>query len=279
MNVKSYLCSQCGQKFASAQKLRRHVKKVHEKRWTKENGTLPDHQKGYCKYCGKRFLEKIELIQHVKEHTVTLKCKTCARKFSSEFALENHEKTHKDVDRPFHCNSCNSRYATKNLLRSHINKIHKNPQWLCTFCHKRLASASALDAHEKLHEGIKEYQCFLCEKQFAATRRLREHLIAIHTESRYQCSACDIRCISQRGFEAHLTREHPGLLETQPDFNAYFQRDDPTHTNIMTDYHVWLKELSKKRQKENKKRRNIGVEVIELENENVESPIVQEEEV
>lgn len=240
--------------------------KVHEQKWVKSSGTLPEDQKGFCKICGLRFLDKTKLIQHVKEHTLIHKCKICAKKFSSEVSLKSHETTHKDVEHPFHCSSCDSRYATKALLKSHFNKIHGAQQWLCTFCHKSLASARALDAHEKFHKGIKEYQCFLCEKEFVATRRLREHLIANHTESRYQCSACDVQCISQRGFEAHLKREHPELLEAQPNLNTYFYLDNPTHTNIMEKYHSWLKKLAKKRQKENKTRHNIGVEVIELEN-------------
>lgn len=281
--MKPYLCSQCGQNFGTAQKLRRHVIKVHENKSSKRCGNMPDDQKGYCKYCGLRFLDKTILIQHVKQHSLTLKCKICAKKFTSEVALGTHERTHKNVEYPFQCNNCNSRYETKALLKSHFTKIHINQQWLCTFCHKTLASSRALDVHEKvlifcflflsylskfifiskLHEGIKEYQCFLCEKQFAATRRLKDHLIACHTQSRYQCTECLVRCISQRGFEAHLRREHPGMFELQPDMSVYFKQD-PTYTQTMDYYHIWLRKLAKKRQEVNKNKQNIPVEVIEL---------------
>lgn len=199
LGVKGYLCSHCGQNFGTAQKLRRHVLKEHEIKCSKSNGNIPEDQKGNCKYCGLRFLDKTKLIQHVKQHTVILKCKICAKKFSSEVALRCHEQTHKNVEYLFRCNGCDSRYETKALLKNHFNRIHISQQWLCTFCNKSLSSSRALDIHEKLHEGIKEYRCFLCEKQFSVTRRLREHLIASHTESRYQCSLCSVRCISQRG--------------------------------------------------------------------------------
>lgn len=65
------------------------------------------------------------------------------------------------------------------------------------------------------------------------------------------------------GIEAHLRKDHPGVLELQPDVSVYFQRDDPSHTRIMNFYHTWLRKLAKTRQKANKEKRNIGVEVID----------------
>lgn len=276
----AYLCSECGENFANAYQLRRHSLRIHEN-IVCQKGLLSDDQKGYCKYCGLRFLDKTKLIMHVKEHTLVLKCKICAKRFASEISLENHEKTHKEGDYSFQCTNCDSRYASKSQLKRHFDKIHVDQQWLCTICHKSLSSARALDVHEKLHEGIKEYKCFLCKKQFSQTRRLREHLIANHTKSRFCCTACDVRCISQRGFEAHLRKDHPGMFEAQPNMKLYFVTDEPNHTNIMQEYQKWLQKLTKERQEANKLRENIGVEVIEVEypNEFDEEIKIEEEEV
>ncbi len=54
-----YICSQCGRSFLNTNTLRRHVRKIHEGKYT---------NRYRCKVCGKGFEAKCYLKRHMKVH-------------------------------------------------------------------------------------------------------------------------------------------------------------------------------------------------------------------
>ncbi|KAL4226782.1 hypothetical protein ACF0H5_014761 [Mactra antiquata] len=119
------MCRACGKYFMSRQQLNQHML-VHT-----------DVRKYKCSYCDRSFKQPSHLHQHHRIHTgeKPYKCPIpgCTRAFPQQSNLNHHLRNHdKPAPPPENtCTLCMRTYASETVLRSHIAKIHLcNPDTL-----------------------------------------------------------------------------------------------------------------------------------------------------
>lgn len=112
------MCRSCGKYFMSRQQLNQHML-VHT-----------DIRKYKCTYCDRAFKQPSHLHQHHRIHTgdKPYRCPIagCSRAFPQQSNLNHHLRNHdKPAPPPENtCTLCMREYASETVLRSHITKIH-----------------------------------------------------------------------------------------------------------------------------------------------------------
>ncbi|KAF7667597.1 hypothetical protein LDENG_00053370 [Lucifuga dentata] len=106
-----------------------------------------------CSFCGKRCLNRDELIVHRVSHT---------------------------GESPFPCCLCGKSFLNKTKLKIHM-RIHTGEKpYACPQCGKRFTQNGSLKVHLRTHSGEKPYTCSQCTSSFSNASNLRRHMI-IHT--------------------------------------------------------------------------------------------------
>ena len=108
-----------------------------------------------CKVCSEKFASKSERYAHVRTyHKKIYQCKYCQKTFPQKTNLDSHTRTHTG-ERPFLCNLCPMRLATKTSLERHL-ELHKKRETAvthqCHLCDKSYKYKSYLDQHLAFHE-------------------------------------------------------------------------------------------------------------------------------
>lgn len=116
---KEFVCEWCGLKYSRKDKLRAHVKRVH------------DNVDYICKVCegGKSFAYLSDYNKHMQRHNtpettrkkrnLNRKCETCSKSFRDNWSLQKHiDATHLGI-RPFLCDICARSYTdqSKYMIR------------------------------------------------------------------------------------------------------------------------------------------------------------------
>jgi uncharacterized Zn-finger protein len=77
-----------------------------------------------CLTCGKKFVLKQDLKEHIKTHTERSHfCKICMRGFTTGAYLNRHLKQHKGKGK-FQCEECGLAFVTKISLSNHNREYH-----------------------------------------------------------------------------------------------------------------------------------------------------------
>ncbi|KAL8593800.1 hypothetical protein ACOMHN_063997 [Nucella lapillus] len=194
-----YTCHQCGETFAYAAYLRRHVKSVHA-----DVGAI-------------------------------FPCTMCPRSFTSESALEMHSCLHQKPGISFKCIRCSQSFSSASLLSTHARSclrvaIHtptiiskrgrgrgqgqgrgRAGDHACSMCSKTFTSEVYLQAHQLSHQTGPDssdtprrkqgLQCLYCAERFQHLGPLKEHMLALHPNAfPFKCTVC------QRGFSRDSSR-------------------------------------------------------------------------
>ena len=167
-------CDFCEEKFPSFNQLRLHVKEQHQV------NSLPQY---FCKDCGKGFVKKISLHQHLGVHFPTKHvCLKCGKVLDTQEAYSQHMNLHKQGSQ-YHCAECDESFQKQQQYQRHL-EAHK--KYVCDLCHttfaqKKLYLKHARIAHDlKTKPESKNYACETCEKTFTRPGQLKVHL-RIHT--------------------------------------------------------------------------------------------------
>ncbi len=112
---KKFQCSMCQLKFNQQRDLKNHVMKIH-------TGERPH----ICKLCGKGFVHKHYLSEHLSYHTGERKyqCPQCGKRFQSSSTLAKHSERHKGT-RNHKCTQCSKSFLVHVDLRSHVRMVHE----------------------------------------------------------------------------------------------------------------------------------------------------------
>ncbi|GAB6027948.1 hypothetical protein CHUAL_002176 [Chamberlinius hualienensis] len=118
----------------------------------------------------------------VESRRGNFKCIECGKTFLYKFMLERHSRYNHSTDRPYRCDQCDYRGATKGLLIDH-RKIHKNGNFKCPICDACFKLKSYLVRHTtKLHssEEEKTFVCEICPKKYVRLCDLNKHVREAH---------------------------------------------------------------------------------------------------
>ncbi|XP_037827356.1 zinc finger protein interacting with ribonucleoprotein K-like isoform X1 [Lucilia sericata] len=158
---------------------------------------LNDHEMEYFRKCSffppKRLIDKYF-------------CTICKQQFTLKSSLDGHLFRHHQIgDLSFECDKCGRKYAQKNILREHVQRMHGSKEFSCGFCGKLFAIKSELKVHTMVHTAEKPHVCELCGKAFRIKTQLRYHVTAIHTKIRaYKCTMCPKDFLKKRDLTDHI---------------------------------------------------------------------------
>jgi hypothetical protein len=112
---KKFPCKLCDLKFNQQRDLNTHSMQIH-------TGERPH----ICKICGKGFVHKHYLSEHMDYHTGERKyqCPQCGKCFQSTSTLVKHSERHKG-QRDHQCDQCSKSFFVHVDLRSHVRLVHE----------------------------------------------------------------------------------------------------------------------------------------------------------
>jgi uncharacterized C2H2 Zn-finger protein len=146
--IKAYVCEICGAYSTSIHYLKTHKQAVHY-----------NIAKSKCDKCGKCFINKNNLIIHLKK----------AHGIGDNLPL-------------FPCTKCGSSLATSSALKRHIETVHnKTTKFKCEHCEYYCYINSKLQSHIKeVHKKYKPNKCDYCEASFYYKRDKIKHQSKFH---------------------------------------------------------------------------------------------------
>lgn len=138
-------------------------------------------RKHTCQVCGKKFIGKSNLVDHLRYHANVkpFKCKYCGKQFVQKGTLVCHERTHTQ-EKPYNCTICSKSFSQASAKNVHI-KTHTNERnHICDVCEKPFITSGDLSKHKRTHETIKQFVCEICERGFAQKVNYIKHKFQVH---------------------------------------------------------------------------------------------------
>ncbi|CAB3223785.1 unnamed protein product [Arctia plantaginis] len=161
--------------------------------------------KQICTICNKAVthLRQHNRVVHDRE-SLPLECVECGRRFISKSNLDLHMRTH-TKDRPFGCDLCDKKFATKGLVHQHIRSVHdKEKSHLCQLCSKSFFKKYHLHVHLKSHSKEKTYECPDCGKFYKTVATLKSHRETHGDVRNFGCQICTQTFMKKDYLMAHM---------------------------------------------------------------------------
>lgn len=125
-----------------------------------------ENDKYKCQGCPKSFKFKSLLMRHCRIHSdkCPFTCNVCGKGFKRKYSRKMHMSLHSD-DFPYECSACNKRFKVKpNLLRHRLT--HSERRFACGVCNKRFTERNLLNSHMQRMHQIKTTEPRVKEKRF-----------------------------------------------------------------------------------------------------------------
>ena len=223
------ICQICGKEFKGRRDVRWRFN-IHMSYHNQQK----DHE---CKICGKMFILKAKMVEHVKSHTNPKPkiCEKCGKGFSTTATLNDHvANVHvENRDKLFQCSKCPKKFLRSSSLRYHMRSTHDaTVSFPCLTCNKTFKQKVHLKAHERMHSNRRDFKCEVCsaafnresslythtkthgkaythfcatcKKGFHEKRKLLEHENTHSGFKPFACSYCDYRCASKSNLPKHM---------------------------------------------------------------------------
>ncbi|XP_073987260.1 uncharacterized protein [Rhodnius prolixus] len=228
-NIRLYICDMCGMEFLKRTELSAHF----DQHVATEEGDFqcdicnrvfnnlrlfrvhkrmhqPQPKNHICEICGKGFLSRNTLEEHMNVHTGTrpYKCNDCGKDFASKYSARAHEKTHTERPRPYKCSQCNKSFITEQNLLQHERTHVAVRSYSCQVCGKSFSSGRNLEVHCVVHTGYKPFICRMCGKAFARKAEIRDHERTHTGEKPYQCEFCGATFGQRSNLQSHKRATH-----------------------------------------------------------------------
>lgn len=168
VNTETFRCHECGKIYLKKKDLRNHL----------VSHTVS--RKLFCSLCNKTFKRKYELTVHKRSHEKpNFQCDICSKMFIHKSHLTCHRRKHLH-DYVEYCKECNKGFVSRAAYRNHLNVHHNKIFHICDVCGVKLSSISALNEHKTVHlpgYGVeRKHICDTCGKSYLRARNLRSHL-------------------------------------------------------------------------------------------------------
>ncbi|XP_069696533.1 gastrula zinc finger protein XlCGF26.1-like [Periplaneta americana] len=175
-----------------------------------ESTVTPVQESLPCNICGKRFVRKSKLNEHVARHVGGRPhvCEVCGKRFTERSSLKKHAMFHTG-QKAHVCDVCGKRFILLAHLKTHTLIHTGQKSHVCDVCGKRFSQLGNFRTHALLHTGEKPFSCNLCGKSFAQKNTLKIHIAAHTGQKPYVCNICG-RSFTQRAHLKTHTIVHSG---------------------------------------------------------------------
>lgn len=168
-----------------------------------------------------RPLKKAASVKTKKEFP----CLVCRKVFNKPYRLLRHSNVHNVYGKPYECETCRIRFASKSSLIRHAIKHtdiltdqttspkDKPLGYECSECSRFFYKQESLSAHLKSHKQQmdgKEYKCEYCEKTFNKMNMLTRHSMSHDEFKHHKCNVCDQKFALASQLIDHMNR-HRGI--------------------------------------------------------------------
>ncbi|KAK7475540.1 hypothetical protein BaRGS_00033229 [Batillaria attramentaria] len=163
-------CVSCEKVFKNKHACRRHIKMVHE-------GV--SCYKHYCEFCGKGFLTKGHMRDHIALHHLGIKrykCDYCDQQFVCGPTLRRHVRKEHTKHKPYECEHCGERFFEKTPLQRHLTTHTGLAPFMCEHCGKGFYTKHSFTNHGTTHSTARDFVCTGCQKGFTRKYNLQAHM-------------------------------------------------------------------------------------------------------
>ncbi|XP_021933268.1 gastrula zinc finger protein XlCGF49.1-like isoform X2 [Zootermopsis nevadensis] len=121
----------------------------HDRRHGKSHSSKRGHT---CTFCGKSFIRKQHLTDHIRMHTQErpYTCDICKKSFSRKGYLKIHLRFHTG-HQPFSCRICNKSFNQRSQLETHVYEHTAEGPYSCDVCDKLFSDRINLILHQRVH--------------------------------------------------------------------------------------------------------------------------------
>ncbi|KAK3854747.1 hypothetical protein Pcinc_038793 [Petrolisthes cinctipes] len=183
-------CPICNKTFTTYEKRKGHQRRAHRDRsmWqcgechrsfhTADELDVHRHMrhKGTCPVCGKVFLRRDSLREHLLIHNgPRLPCPHCSKTFTQGSNLKRHIRIHTG-EKPFKCTYCHKPFGDRSACKSHMLVHTGEGRCSCPTCGATFSKRQKLNYHMRLHTGEGLLHCPLCSRPATNTYDLKKHL-------------------------------------------------------------------------------------------------------
>ena len=153
-------------------------------------------------------------VKRKKKTSKELKCEICFQESSTKDLLKTHyNKIHKRGNFKI-CSYCDD-YKTEKKgwyrLKEHIDKKHPDSgekKHFCDQCNQGFIFFHSLNRHKATHN---KHVCYICGAEYIASQNLKEHMLVKHNSkdaTSIVCEICGFSTISRQKLSLHISRTH-----------------------------------------------------------------------
>ena len=222
-------CSKCEKKFFTKEEVSKHERRVHKHFKTKllSNGKhgsgrpvkvnnddgLPVNHERRCELCEKIFLNSEKFTDHMNAHINGRKpysCEMCCFKSATRKNLRKHSALHTSSATPLLCNDCGKVFQCPYDLTQHLKKIHKH-------------RSAGTKKDDKKMKSITDFICEKCGQHFTEQQKYNSHVKFSHVseEDKHQCPHCPHKSITHFSLKMHLALHYPPTLPCEQCGNLF----------------------------------------------------------
>lgn len=189
----------------------------------------PKSKDNICDYCGKGFVFKRLLLDHINIHLASkdlnpVSCPECHREFRSSASLKTHLKViHQGIARTLStktCIKCGKTFKNATYFKNHMESHHtKERTYICSIerCNRNFGSLFRLQRHKKLFH-VEFQPCPICQKLI---KNVHSHIQKSHKERKFICNyvedgkVCSKKYATNALLKIHCDVSHRGIKKFQ----------------------------------------------------------------
>ncbi|XP_068626134.1 zinc finger protein 11-like [Battus philenor] len=179
-----------------------------------------------CPVCKKRFLNFVNLNNHMNIHYPNHDCKDCGKSFASQARLRGHMRSHELGEFP--CRYCAAVFDKVSRRENHESKDHKSGlRYSCKRCNITQLSFYARQKHlaEVHNEELKRYKCNECPRSYITPGHLSGHVRRVHLNVKnHKCDKCDLAFYTKDSLRMHMIKHDGERIHTCDICQKSYQR-------------------------------------------------------